>query len=222
MAQFLISVIFNSSNPMAKRSANSKGYSDRKLNTREVEEIFLIVCEGTKTEPSYFRSFRVPREVIDIPREVIDIEVEGLGENPTRLVERAITRAKEEQFDQVWCVFDRDSFPVSDITKAVALAKKNKIQIAYSNEAFELWYILHFQFLNAAIPRSDYSKKLSSLMEKPYAKNSRDMYDDLLSRQPIAIANADRLLQEYPTPNPVTDNPSTTIHQLVKQLNRFI
>ena len=213
MAQFLISVIFNSFNPMAKRSVNSRGYSERKLNTREVKETFLIVCEGTKTEPSYFRSFRVPKEVL---------EIEGLGENPTRVVERAITRAQEEEFDQVWCVFDRDSFPVSDISKAFAIAKKNNIQIAYSNEAFELWYILHFQFLNTAIPRSDYSKKLSNLTGKPYAKNCCDMYDELLSLQPIAIAHADRLLQEYPKPNPVIDNPSTTIHQLVKELNRFI
>ena len=213
MAQFPISVIFNSSNPMAKRSANSKGYSDRKLNTREVKERFLIVCEGTETEPSYFRSFRVPRVVISI---------EGLGKNPTQVVEHAITRAKEEEFDQVWCVFDRDSFLVSDISKAFALAQKNDIQIAYSNEAFELWYILHYEFLNTAIPRSDHSKKLSNLIGKPYAKNSHDMYDDLLSLQPIAIRNADRLLQEYPKPNPVTDNPSTTIHQLVKELNRFI
>jgi hypothetical protein len=134
---------------MAKRSTNTKGYSERKLNTREVKQRFLIVCEGTQTEPNYFRSFRVPKVVIDI---------EGLGRNPTQIVEYAIDRRSEDDFDQVWCVFDRDSFPVSDITKAVALAKKNNIQIAYSNEAFELWYILHFQFLNAAIPRSDYSK----------------------------------------------------------------
>jgi hypothetical protein len=198
---------------MARQSTNTKGYSERKLNTREVKQRFLIVCEGTQTEPNYFRSFRVPKVVIDI---------EGLGRNPTQIVEYAIDRRSEDDFDQVWCVFDRDSFPISDITKAVALAKKNNIQIAYSNEAFELWYILHFQFLNTAIPRSDYSKKLSNLIGKPYAKNSRDMYDDLLIRQPTAITNADRLLQEYPTPNPVTDNPSTTIHQLVRQLNRFI
>ncbi len=198
---------------MAKRSVNAKGYSDRKLNTREVKETFLIVCEGTKTEPSYFRRFRVPKEVLAI---------EGLGENPTRVVERAITRAKEEEFDQVWCVFDRDDFPVPDISKAFELAKKHKIEIAYSNESFELWYILHFEFLNTGISRKDYSKKLSDLTGKSYAKNSRDMYDDLLNLQPIAIKNADRLLEEYPNHNPVTDNPSTTVHHLVKQLNRFI
>jgi hypothetical protein len=198
---------------MARKSKNSQGYSPRILDSRSPKQRFLIVYEGTKTEPNYFQSFRVPKVVVDI---------EGLGRNPTKLVEYAIDRRSEDDFDQVWCVFDRDDFPVSDITNAVALAKKNNIKIAYSNEAFELWYILHFQFLNTAISRSDYPKKLSSLMGKPYAKNSREMYDELFDFQSVAIANADRLLQEYSKPNPVTDHPSTTVHLLVQQLNRFI
>lgn len=198
---------------MAKRSTNTKGYSERRVNTREIKQRFLIICEGTQTEPNYFKSFRVPKIVIAI---------KGLGRNPTQIVEYAIDRRSEDDFDQVWCVFDRDIWTPQDFQQAFKIAIRSKIQIAYSNEAFELWYILHFHFINTAIPRSDYQKKLSSLMEKPYAKNSRDMYDELLSLQPTAIANADRLLQEYPKPDPVTDNPSTTVHRLVKELNRFI
>jgi RloB-like protein len=150
------------------------------------------------------------------------IDVEGLGRNPTQIVEHAIDRRSKDDFDQVWCVFDRDIWTPKDFQDSFNLAHKNKIKIAYSNAAFELWYILHFQFLNAAIPRSDYPKKLSSLMKKAYAKNSPDMYDELLNLQSTAIAHADRLLQEYPTPNPGTDNPSTTVHLLVEELNRFI
>jgi RloB-like protein len=198
---------------MARKPKNSQGYSARILNSRSPKQRFLIVCEGTKTEPNYFRSFGVPKVVIDI---------EGLGRNPTKLVEYAIDRRSEDDFDQVWCVFDRDIWTIQDFQQAFKLAIQNKIQIAYSNEAFELWYILHFQFLNTAISRSDYPKKLSGLMGKPYAKNSREMYDELFDLQATAIANADRLLQEYPKPNPVTDNPSTTVHLLVQQLNRFI
>lgn len=59
---------------MAKRKVNSRGYSDRKINNREVKQRFLIVCEGEKTEPKYFEGFRVPKTVIDI---------QGLGENPS-------------------------------------------------------------------------------------------------------------------------------------------
>ena len=198
---------------MAKRSANSKGYSDRKVNNREVKQTFLIVCEGKETEPNYFRGFKC---------RTLSLKIEGKGKDPINLVKRAKTLSSEDEFDQVWCVFDRDEIPSKDFESALKIADENDIKIAYSNEAFELWYILHFHFLNSAIPRSDYPKKLSILMEKPYAKNSRDMYDELLSLQPTAIANADRLLQEYSTSDPVTDNPSTTVHHLVKELNRFI
>jgi hypothetical protein len=85
---------------MPKRKENSRGYSARKVNTREVRQRFLIVCEGEKTEPNYFRSFRVPKDVIDI---------RGLGENPSKLVQRAKELNSQEDYDQIWCVFDRDA-----------------------------------------------------------------------------------------------------------------
>jgi hypothetical protein len=198
---------------MPKRSRNSQGHSDRKINNREVKQTFLIVCEGETTEPNYFDGFKC---------RTLSLKISGKGKDPIKLVKLAQTLSSEEEFDQVWCVFDRDDVPAEDFKKAIKLAEKTNVKIAYSNEAFELWYILHFQFLNTAIPRSDYPKKLSSLMGKAYAKNSREMYDELLNLQTTAIANADRLLQEYPEPNPITDNPSTTVHLLVKQLNRFI
>ncbi len=59
---------------------NLRGYSDRKIETRELIERFLIVCEGEKTEPNYFNAFRVPKDVID---------VRGLRFNPSKLVEKA-------------------------------------------------------------------------------------------------------------------------------------
>ena len=158
---------------MSRKPKNSQGISPREQNTRILKQNFLIVCEGTQTEVNYFESFRVPRTVI-----------KGLGRNPTQIVEHAIDRRSKDDFDQVWCVFDRDIWTPQDFQQAFKIAIRSKIQIAYSNEAFELWYILHFQFLNSAIPRSDYPKKLSSLMKKPYVKNSRGIYDELLSLQP--------------------------------------
>jgi hypothetical protein len=66
---------------MAKRKSQHQGYSSRKVNTREIRQRFLIICEGEKTEPNYFRSFRVPKVVI---------EVQGLGMNPSKLVDKAL------------------------------------------------------------------------------------------------------------------------------------
>lgn len=202
---------------MAKRKINSRGYSPRKVDTREVKQRFLIVCEGSKTEPNYFRSFRVPKNVVEV-------DVHGLGEDPSRLV-RSATDLKNkdgDDYDQIWCVFDRDSFPLENFNNAISSARSQGFSVAYSNEAFELWYILHFEYLTTGIPRKDYIRKLSRLLGKKYEKNSETIYDDLLDKQPTAIRNAKKLLTEYHPHVPAKDNPSTTVHLLVQELNRFI
>jgi hypothetical protein len=174
------------------------------------------VCEGEKTEPNYFNSFRVPKDVIQI-------EVKGVGENPSKLVESAKDLKKQEDYAQVWCVFDRDNWLPQDFNNAIQNAENQNFNVAYSNEAFELWYVLHFEFLNTGIPRSDYCQKLTNLMGKKYKKNSEQIYDELINKQDIAIKNYKKLLEEYePRKNPVKDNPSTTVHLLVEELNKFI
>jgi RloB-like protein len=200
---------------MPKKQENSRGYSPRKVNTREPRQRFLIVCEGTKTEPNYFRGFRVPKNVVEI-------EIKGLGENPSNLVNSAQELSVQEEYDQIWCVFDRDDWPPEDFNNAIQNADRKDFKVAYSNEAFDLWYVLHFELLNTAIPRSDYTQKLSKHLGRKYQKNSETMYDELLSKQSVAIRNATNLLKQYASSNPGKDNPSTTVHLLVQELNKFI
>jgi len=69
----------------------------------------LIVCEGEKTEPNYFKKFPVDKEIMEI-------YIEGEGYNTDSLVEKAIELKdqaikKKEPYNEVWCVFDRDNFP---------------------------------------------------------------------------------------------------------------
>ena len=198
---------------MNNKKGNSRGYSSRKIDMREVKQRFLIVCEGEKTEPNYFRSFRVPKNVID---------VHGVGETPSRLVQSAIELKNQDEYDQIWCVFDRDDWSISDFNNAIKSAKKEGFGVAYSNEAFELWYLLHFEFLSTGIPRSDYILKLTSLLGHKYKKNSETIYDELLEKQSTAIKNAENLVKEYIPHGPSRDNPSTAVHLLIKELNKFI
>ncbi|MGC1396347.1 MAG: RloB family protein [Coleofasciculaceae cyanobacterium] len=200
---------------MAKKKVNSRGYSERKVNIRELRQRFLIVCEGEKTEPNYFRRFRVPKNVAEI-------NIQGLGENPSKLVKSAKELKIQEEYDQVWCVFDRDDWTVEDFNNAIKNAEEQGFRVAYSNEAFELWYVLHFEYLNTGIPRSKYFSKLTSLLGKNYQKNSEMLYDDLLEKQSVAIRNAEKLINSYEPRTPVYDNPCTTVHLLVQELNKFI
>jgi hypothetical protein len=101
-------------------------------------------------------------------------------------------------------------------------AKTYGFKVAYSNECFELWYILHFEFLNTGLPRSDYGGKLSELLGMKYEKYDPTMYQQLLEKQPIAIKYAQRLLDSYKPSNPERDNPATTVHLLVQALNKYL
>jgi hypothetical protein len=198
---------------MAKKKVSYRGYSPRRVNVREIRQRFLIVCEGEKTEPNYFRSFRVPKVVIDI---------QGLGRNPSSLVNKARKLKNQEDYDQIWCVFDRDSWTEADFNGAIRDAKVEGFGVAYSNQSFELWYILHFEFLNTGISRTDYIKRLSDLLGYEYQKNSEEIYDKIINRQTTAIKNAENLLKEYDSYNPASNNPSTTVHLLVRALNKFV
>ncbi|WP_319403615.1 RloB family protein [uncultured Anaeromusa sp.] len=175
----------------------------------------LIVCEGEKTEPYYFEQFRPA-----------NVSVQGLGFNTLSLVQAAIKIRDDDAtgFDQVWCVFDKDSFPMTNVSRAFSLAKKEDIHIAYSNEAFELWYILHFDFLQSAISRNDYIQRLNTLMQekfnRTYRKNDRDMYRLLLPYQSVAIGNARKLAGCYQKRN-LGNNPLTDVDSLVDELNKW-
>ena len=196
-----------------KKAKSRSGYSKRKVNTREIRKVFLIVCEGTETEPNYFRSFPVPKEVIDI---------KGIGKSPKKIIQEADSINQNGDYDRVWCVFDRDEWDTEEFNRAIQTGKKKGFQIAYSNEAFELWYLLHFEFFDTGMSRKQYQQKLDSLMGKPYKKNSDNMYEKLETRQSTAIKNAATLLKQYNPVNPVNDNPSTTVHFLVQELNQYI
>ena len=208
---------------MNKKSSSRRkniDYYNRKVKTRRW---FLIVCEGEKTEPNYFRRFPVDTNVIKL-------DIKGEGKNTKSLVEKAIelkNDSESDETDRFWCVFDRDKNPknpndAQNFNAAINNAKNNGIKVAYSNDAFELWYLLHFHYYNAAISRKDYQNMLTNLLGHKYEKNSETIYDELKNQQQDAIKNAKRLLKEYDRPNPETDNPSTTVHLLVEELNSFI
>ena len=125
-------------------------------------------------------------------------------------------------YDQVWCVFDRDSFSPVACRQAFQLAEQEKIHVAFSNEAFEIWYLLHFDYHDAALSRTQYGEKLTKALTHPYAKNSETIYDELYTKQADALRNAKALHRQYAGARLEDSNPCTTVYQLVESLNRFL
>jgi hypothetical protein len=198
---------------MSRRPAAEyvRGRRGRRVGTRAVRQRFLIVCEGERTEPQYFKDFQVPGLVVT---------VKGVARSALQLVEEARKHRDTDDYDQVWCVFDRDDCEPDHIHRAFELARRLGFGIAFSNQAFELWYLLHFDYHHVALTRPDYGARLSQQLGRRYVKNSSGMYLFLLARQPMAIANARRLMALYDQWRPAHDDPSTTVHELVEELNK--
>ncbi len=203
-------------NALLKRLERQKN-TGRRQDVRLQRKSYLIVCEGERTEPNYFIGLEK-----SLPKGILSIEIVGTGFNTLEVVKEAIQRRDKEKYDFVWAVFDRDSFPAERYNAAIQLAKKEGIEPAYSNEAFELWYLLHFEFLNVGISRNLYWDKLSVYFGKEYKKNDEKVYELLQAKgnQAQAIRFAKKLL-EGSKDVPANCNPSTNVHSLVSQLEEF-
>jgi RloB-like protein len=194
---------------MSKREKDST--RKRSTEKRQAHPVVLIVSEGSKTEPNYFRKFPVKN---------LTVKIRGIGQNTKSVVAEAIRLNKEQDYTAVWCVFDRDSFPAKNFNDALEMAKKHHISVAWSNECFELWYILHFKYVDSSLSRSTYEKQLSDVLGEDYDKASLFMYEKLKENQEFAIKMADMLYNSYSPHHPVDDNPCTTVQDLVRFLNQ--
>ncbi len=196
---------------------------------------FLIVTEGTKTEPLYFKGLteQIKRkyggvlEVVALPR----IDISGEGRGTVSLVHKAdeIVRSAKIIYQNVWVVFDKDDFMNFD--HAINLAKSKGFKTAWSNESFEYYLYLHFKYSDEAIGRKQWLSRLDGMFKKHrlrngrYQKNYSDIYDILDSDGGAgkAIKHAKLRMKNFKSNmKPSKYNPGTTVHNLVEQLQRYL
>ena len=211
---------------LRRERREAKASKKRKENVREKLVRFLIVCEGTKTEPHYFEA--LIKNYISTVREVT---IEGEGRATVALVDRTLEIKQELErknamsFDRVWVVFDKDDF--DDFNDAIKKANKLGFHSAWTNEAFELWYYLHFEYLDTGIGRADYIKKLEEAFKEKlgdshfeYKKGNPDIYSLLqqYGREDLAKRFAQQLLGLYTGTDYAAHKPCTMVDKLVEEL----
>lgn len=202
---------------------------ERSEPTKIERPTILIVCEGENTEPSYFSQFKLSTATV---------KAIGEGYNTVSLVNRAIKLSKEKSYDQVWCVFDKDDFSANDFNNAITLTKANNFGVAYSNQAFEYWIILHFDdHQGGGMHRDDYNNKINTLL-KPFGitydgKGTKliteeifellDGYDEKISkeRKIVAIDRAKRNYNNHNHSNPANEESTTTVYKLVEEILKY-
>jgi hypothetical protein len=191
----------------------------------------LIVCEGEKTEPNYFKAFDQMRHG-DV---VYEIDCEGGKINTIKVVEKAIELQEKaiaagRPYDAVWAVFDKDDFPASLFNAAIIKAEQHHIGCAWSNEAFELWYVFHFVNRVTAMSRDEYKAAISKYVNESPSYNERGRYtyrkNDAKTRQTLqmygdearAIRYAENQEATFSDERYATQNPCTTVFKLVRLL----
>ena len=203
-------------------------YKKNKRKARTVICRILIVCEGEKTEPNYFRSFDRYRK----GNIVYELTLDGGRMNTVGVVDKAISLRDKANipYDRVWAVFDKDGFPTKNFNTAIAKANQNHIECAWSNEAFELWYLYHFHNRITGMTRDEYAAAItkavnaSPLYKKKtpyqYAKNDKSSFDIVTTfgSQDNAIRWAETKHDEYTDERYAMHNPCTTVYRLVRQL----
>ncbi len=190
----------------------------------------LIVCEGKNTEPSYFNQFRLTSATI---------KPVGEGYNTISLVNRAIQIANQTSYEQVWCVFDKDDFDSVDFNNAILLADANGFGIAYSNQAFEYWILLHFNdHQGGGMHRDEYNDKLNKSLKEfniSYdGKKSKIVTEEIFElldgidektgkeRKILAIERAEKIYDRLDHNNPANEESSTTVFRLVRELLKYL
>ncbi len=194
----------------------------------KAKPVIHIFHSGKKAEPIYFGDFGEFLARSDAQVRVKNYPFRGNKNGaPWQVIERAVKEKNkifEDDCDQIWCAFDLDDYWQQDknkFKKSLEVAEKNNIKIAYSNECFELWFLLHFNLVESAISRADYNKKLKKFFKNlnfDYAKNSDEIFSHLLDFQKKAIQNAKKIY----TPKQPSKNPSTSVFKLVEELNKFL
>lgn len=177
----------------------------------------LILCEDTKSGKTYLENASKHY------RSFASVEFAHCGHtDPKGIVAEAVGR--ERDFEEIYCVLDRDSHAGWTEALSAALASQ-KVRVIPSYPSFEYWILIHFLFTrapqNSAGGLSASDRIVRELKNQPgmnqYAKSYKgNLFSDLLQRLPVAIQNSQRGLIEADQTN--EPNPSTLIHELLARL----
>lgn len=205
------------------------GKKQRKAKRIPEPASYFIGSEGTKTEVLYFKwiADRLEEQYSGFQGriEVPSFHIKGIGSSNLRLLDDIEEYLKNDPmlYENVWAVFDKDDVPLAYFDNALTVAASKGWHTAWSNDSFELWYLLHFEFLQSGITREQYKQKLTSHFQRrgiaKYEKNNPLLIEALYPLSKTAIRNASRLEQNYDDWVPASQRiPCTTVHHLVQEL----
>jgi hypothetical protein len=185
----------------------------------------------------YFTGFKKLIEENSIYKNMVLIEIESCQAETMRVIGMAEEYMKKNKIDkgQIWCVYDKDSFPANRfngvVERAESLNKENpelEYHVAWSNECIEFWFLLHFAYYTANNHRTEYISFLNDKFEElgigKYQKNMGDIFNILMEKgnPKLAIRYAKRIIKEGQGRTPSEIAPGTKVYELVEELAKYL
>lgn len=208
---------------------------ERKRGRRSSYDRILIVSEGSRTEPNYFREIRAAYrlhaanvEVQPSDRGTEPIQVVGYAEELFKHGDRR-RQIQPRAFEQVYAVFDRDDhrtyFDALQFAESLDGRLRNDNGQAVSFKAiasvpsFELWLLLHYEDIQAPIHRDEVMQRLKRHMPG-YAKGTGGAFAITRDRLEAAMQRAQALASRFSAHD--DGEPHTAVGELVALLTGFL
>jgi len=237
---------------------NIKTDDTRKADSKPT---FIIFCEDEVSEPIYFKYFETPNiqvNPIKNQKSKIDNVFKAICycQNNDLMDKKGNKYFLKNENPQVWCVFDRDIsndnlvLQTENVSfdEAIETAKARGFKVAWSNDAFEFWVLLHFEdanitndenknrvtyynrlteiFKSLQNPNDDLIKALthqsfSYKQDLKHENNFRNIVrPEMIEKTKIAIKRAKKLEEHFMALNIPNHekSPCTLVHHLIEEL----
>jgi len=226
---------------------------------------FIIFCEDENDEPFYFRSFANRSvKVNTVPNQkqgklnFLNTISKCVQDGKMEFTQNGY-RVREDVTENIWSVYDRDMEHTDpsqlnykdelDFTTAITNAIATGIKVAWSNDVFELWVLLHFEKIptgrrlhrdyvyqrlteifknqpDKSAELQDLTSRTNFSYESYFKKRDRFLVHVLPllteERRKTALENALELESFHSITTPYHErNPCTMVHHLVKELTAF-
>lgn len=206
----------------------------RKLNRRASYDRILIVSEGSKTEPNYFKEIRATYRLNTAN---VAVQPSGRGTEPIQVVRYAeelflLGDSRKgiapRAFEQVYAVFDRDDhrtyFDALRMAEGLGDRYRNDIKqpvvfrAVASVPCFELWLLLHYEEILHPIHRDEVMRRLKARV-RGYEKGATGMFDITRGTLEQATRHAHGLAERGSAHD--GNEPYTDVADLVERLIGF-
>lgn len=220
-----------------KKSDRNKPWRSNERRSAKVMRVrmtrHLVVCEGTRTEPNYFKGLK--DALGETNGRKIEIKVVGSGLHTMDLLEFAQEQCRNSlnPFDHVWIVYDKDYFSADEfdlVEKRCEVAcGQPTFHALWSNPCFEIWLLLHFRYTTAEMNPAECVRAVGDAFKRDfgveYSKNLEGLFGLLVSKRADAIANAEHL-EAYHVSNvndlPSKRNPGTSFNEIFGEMEPYL